>query len=173
MINVDRINIGRTEFGRGISITSTTNGWKDARRTVERSSVRVYRIYEWACEESEEGLQRKEEFVVDYFYSSESALDMSSNYWDLRSCWSIRRPHYPLDQFVTWFLEHEVVVSGGLLHVQLVAKFVHALLNARMKRGYVMRGGLVSLQIRKRKDMKRIDGCKKVKLIVRLKGRTV
>ncbi|KYN42230.1 Upstream-binding protein 1 [Trachymyrmex septentrionalis] len=85
-------------------------------------------------------------------------------------CWSIRRPHYPLDQFVMWLLEHEVVVSGGPPHVQVVAKFVHALSNTRMKRGYIMRGGLVSLQIRKRWDTKKLDGCKKVKLIVRLKG---
>lgn len=95
---------------------------------------------------------------------------MSRDYWNLKSCWSIRRPHYPLDQFVTWLLEHEVVVSGGPPHVQVVAKFVHALSNARMKRGYIMRGGLVSLQIRKRWDTKKLDGCKKVKLIVRLKG---
>ncbi|KAG5315318.1 TFCP2 factor, partial [Pseudoatta argentina] len=97
-------------------------------------------------------------------------LVMSRDYWNLKSCWSIRRPHYPLDQFVTWLLEHEVVVSGGPPHVQVIAKFVHALSNARMKRGYVMRGGLVSLQIRKRWDTKKLDGCKKVKLIVRLKG---
>lgn len=99
---------------------------------------------------------------------------MSRNYWDLRSCWSIRRPRYPLDQFVTWLLEHEVVVSGGPPHVQVVAKFVHALLNARMKRGCIMRGGLVSLRIRKCRDMKRIDsGCGKVKLVVRLKRHSV
>ncbi|EFN73964.1 Transcription factor CP2 [Camponotus floridanus] len=98
---------------------------------------------------------------------------MSRNYWDLRSCWSIRRPCYPLDQFVMWFLEHEVIISGGPPHVQVVAKFVHALLNARMKRGYIMRGGLVSLQIRKRRDVKRINDCGKVKLVVRLKGHSV
>ncbi|KYN12975.1 Upstream-binding protein 1 [Trachymyrmex cornetzi] len=99
-------------------------------------------------------------------YASTDAMD----YWNLKSCWSIRRPHYPLDQFVTWLLEHEVIVSGGPPHVQVVAKFVHALSNARMKRGYIMRGGLVSLQIRKRWDTKKLNGCKKVKLIVRLKG---
>jgi hypothetical protein len=61
-------------------------------------------------------------------------------------------------------------VSGGPPHVQVVAKFVHALLNAQMKRGYVMRGGLVSLRIRKHWNTKRLDGCqKKVKLVVRLK----
>lgn len=98
---------------------------------------------------------------------------MSRNYWDLRSCWSIRRPCYPLDQFVTWFLEHEVIVSGGPLHVQVVVKFVHALLNGRMKRGCIMRGGLVSLQIRKRRDVKRINDRGKVKLVVRLKRHSV
>lgn len=94
---------------------------------------------------------------------------MSKTYWDLKSCWSIRRPRYPFNQFVTWLLEHEVVVSGPP-HVQVVAKFVHALVNARTKRGYVMRGGLVSLRIKKRRDAKRLDGCKKVKLVVHLKG---
>ncbi|RLU27098.1 hypothetical protein DMN91_000897 [Ooceraea biroi] len=98
---------------------------------------------------------------------SESVLDMR-DYWDMRSCWSIRRPHYPFDRFVTWLLEHEVIVSGGPPHVQVVVKFVHALLNVQVKRGYVMRGGLVSLQIKKR-DVKRLNGCKKIKLVVHLK----
>lgn len=89
--------------------------------------------------------------------------------WDLRSCWSIRRPRYPFDRLVMCLLEHEVIVSGGPSHVQIVAKFVHALLNARTKGGYVARGGLVSLQIRKR-DVKRLGGYKGVKLVVRLKG---
>ncbi|EZA60619.1 Upstream-binding protein [Ooceraea biroi] len=97
----------------------------------------------------------------------ESVLDMR-DYWDMRSCWSIRRPHYPFDRFVTWLLEHEVIVSGGPPHVQVVVKFVHALLNVQVKRGYVMRGGLVSLQIKKR-DVKRLNGCKKIKLVVHLK----
>jgi hypothetical protein len=93
---------------------------------------------------------------------------MSRDYWDLRSCWSIRRPRYPFDRFVTWLLEHEVVVSGGPPHVQVVVRFVHALLSTRTKRGCVMRGGLVSLQVRKW-DVKRLDGCKKLKLLMRLK----
>jgi len=96
---------------------------------------------------------------------------MSRDFWDLRSCWSIRRPRYPFDRFVTWLLEHEVVVSGGSSQVQVVAKFVHVLLSARMKRGYVMRGGLVSLQVRKW-DVKRLGGCKKLKLLVPSKERS-
>ncbi|KAG5337966.1 UBIP1 protein, partial [Acromyrmex charruanus] len=112
----------------------------------------------------------RKEFLLVFNHRNKIVLVMSRDYWNLKSCWSIRRPHYPLDQFVTWLLEHEVVVSGGPPHVQVIAKFVHALSNARMKRGYVMRGGLVSLQIRKRWDTKKLDGCKKVKLIVRLKG---
>ncbi|KAL0122507.1 hypothetical protein PUN28_007307 [Cardiocondyla obscurior] len=92
------------------------------------------------------------------------------NRWDLKSCWSIKRPRYPLDQFVTLLLEHEVVVSGGPPHVQVVAKFIHALLNMRVKKGYVMRGGLVSLRIKKRWTTKRLDGCDKVKLTICLKG---
>lgn len=63
-----------------------------------------------------------------------------------------------------------MIVSGGPPHVQVVAKFVHALLNTRVKRGHVMRGGLVSLRIRKRWNTKRLDGCEKVKLVICLKG---
>lgn len=170
----DRADKTERRFENGISLTSTTNGWKDAWGTVERSSVRVYRVYEWAYEESEEGLQGEKQLAVEDFFRSshrsESIPVMSKAYWDLKSCWSIRRPRYPFDRFVTWLLEHEVIVSGGPPHVQVVAKFVHALLNTRMKRGYVMRGGLVSLRIRKRWDAKKLDGCKKVKLVVRLKG---
>lgn len=61
----DRADKTERRFENGISLTSTTNGWEDAWGTVKRSSVRVYRVYEWACEESEEGLQGEKQLAVE------------------------------------------------------------------------------------------------------------
>lgn len=138
------------------------SAWRVARRPSKRKRIRP---------------ERKKNLLI-YFRIKRNKKtliisNMSRDYWDLKSCWSIRRPCHPLDQFVTWLLEHEVIVSGGPPHVQVVARFVHALLNGRMKRKCVMRGGLVSLQIRKRLDTKKLDGCKKVNLVFRLKKHSV
>ncbi|EFN87588.1 Upstream-binding protein 1 [Harpegnathos saltator] len=92
-------------------------------------------------------------------------------YWNLKSRWCLRRPRYPLDKLVACLLEHEVVVSGGPAHVEIVARFVHALSDPRGRRGHFMRGGLVSLTIRNRRDTKRVDG--RAKLVVRVGGNPV
>lgn len=95
---------------------------------------------------------------------------MSKDYWDLRSCWSLRRPRYPLDEFVMYLLEHEVVVSGGPPHMEIVARFVHALSDPRSRGRYVVRGGLVGLTIRKRRDAKKkIGDLRRAKLATRSK----
>lgn len=139
-------------------------------RTFERAGVPRLWMSAWRVgrKPSRRKTIRRRGFLSSH--RSRSLLVMSRNYWNLKSCWSIKRPRYPLDQFVTWLLEHEVVVSGGPPHVQVVAKFVHALLNTRIKRGYIIRGGLVSLRIRKRWSTKRLDVCKKVELVICLKG---
>lgn len=50
LVHIDRSN----GFGKNFSITLSTNGWKDAWRTIAGSSMQVY-VYEWTREESEEG----------------------------------------------------------------------------------------------------------------------
>lgn len=101
-------------------------------------------------------------------------LEMPSgcSVWKLKSCWAVRST----DQFrgkdaSAYLLEHEVTVTGGPLQVEVVAKFVHSISESRARRGNLLRGGLVSLTIRKGRNNKRIDGKGISKLIFRSRRR--
>ncbi|KAK1122464.1 hypothetical protein K0M31_009683 [Melipona bicolor] len=89
--------------------------------------------------------------------------------WKLRSCWAIRSTEKFHGDASAYLLEHEVTVSGGPLQMEVVAKFIHSISESRARRGGLMRGGLVSLTIRKGRNNKRIDGKGISKLIFRLK----
>lgn len=92
--------------------------------------------------------------------------------WRLKSCWAIRSAakYRGNASASAYLLEHEVTVSGGPLQVELVAKFVHSISEFRTRRSnHLMRGGLVSLTIRKGRYNKRIDGREISKLIFHLK----
>lgn len=136
--------------------------------------MQVFHVYVRTREESQESLQGEGvRTTLSDRALPPSAREMSRVHWDLSSRWSLRRPRHPLDELVTCLLEHEVVVSGGPARVEVVARFVHALSDPRVRRGHVMRGGLVSLTIRKRRDAKRVDGRGRAKLVVRLKENPV
>lgn len=93
--------------------------------------------------------------------------------WKLKSCWAIKSTAKFLGNASTYLLEHQVTISGGPLQVEVVAKFIHSISESRARRGNLLRGGLISLTIRKGRNNKRIDGKGISKLIFRLKRRAI
>lgn len=89
--------------------------------------------------------------------------------WKLKSCWAIKSRNKFHGNASAYLLEHEVTVSGGPLQMEVVAKFIHTISESRARRGNLMRGGLVSLTIRKGRNNKRIVGKESSTLIFRLK----
>ncbi|KAK2580391.1 hypothetical protein KPH14_006145 [Odynerus spinipes] len=99
---------------------------------------------------------------------------MSKSFWDLKSYWTVRfsrNPHEDKSSPTALIFEHEVIVKGGPLGIEVVAKFIHALTDGRTRRNHLFRGGLTSLTLKRcqRNDAKRI---KTSKLIFRLKAPT-
>lgn len=93
--------------------------------------------------------------------------------WKLKSCWAIKSTAKFRGNVSTYLLEHQVTISGGPLQVEVVAKFIHSISESRARRGNLIRGGLISLTIRKGRNNKRIDGKGISKLIFRLKRRAM
>lgn len=94
--------------------------------------------------------------------------------WNLKSCWAVRSTaEFRGKNATAYLLEHQVTVSGGPLQVEVVAKFIHSISESRARRGNPMRGGLVSLTIRKGRNNKRIVGKGISKLIFRLTRRSM
>ncbi|KAG7189124.1 hypothetical protein KM043_008692 [Ampulex compressa] len=90
--------------------------------------------------------------------------------WDLKSSWGIRSVPDFLGCPSNYLLEHVVTVSGGPLQIEVVAKFVHAVLGSRVRRGHLLRGGLVSVIVRRaRRNLKRIGERGTPTILLRLK----
>ncbi|KAF7413422.1 hypothetical protein HZH68_001911 [Vespula germanica] len=103
-------------------------------------------------------------------------MSKSFSNWDLKSCWTVRSSRNPREESSSTALifEHEVTVKGGPLGIEIVAKFIHALIDGRARRNHLFRGGLTSLTLKRcRTDSKRIAASKASKLIFRLKTPTV
>lgn len=91
--------------------------------------------------------------------------------WKLKSCWAIRSTPEYRGNVSAYLLEHEVTVTGGPRQVEVVAKFIHSISESRARRGNLVRGGLVSVTIRKGRNNRRIDDRGISKLIFRPKRR--
>lgn len=134
---------------------------KSRKKSVKGTANLFTRIYAW-----------RKFFLGTLIESKKRVVEMTKSCpsWKLKSCWAIRSTEKFRGNASAYLLEHEVTVSGGPLQVEVVAKFIHSISESRTRRGNLMRGGLVSLTIRKGRNNKE-SGISR--LIFRLKRRAM